>query len=127
MFKRVMRHVVRKESPFFRAGMDADSLYLEGVYIQHRNLDPEHLETEGERKDRLITLLASGAAINPDDANFLLNPCPLIMPKLRMGRNGSDKHGALNIQPHFPHLSINTSSTRSYTPPPPLKSARYSA
>jgi len=37
--------------------------------------------------------------------------------------NGSDKLGALNIQPHFPRLSINTSFSRSYTLPPPLKSA----
>lgn len=71
MFRRVMRHIVRKESPFFRTGMDVDSLYLEGVYIQHRNLDPEHLETEDERKDRLFSLLANGAAISPDDAAFL--------------------------------------------------------
>jgi len=71
MFKRVMRHIVRKESPFFRAGMDADSLYLEGVYIQHRNLDPEHLETEDERKERLFSLLANGSAISADDAAFL--------------------------------------------------------
>ncbi|MEW5837307.1 MAG: hypothetical protein AB1717_00530 [Pseudomonadota bacterium] len=71
MFRRVMRHIVHKEAPFFRSGLDADSLYLEGVYIQHRNLDPEHLETEDERKDRLLALLSSGASISADDAGFL--------------------------------------------------------
>jgi len=71
MFKRVMRHIVKKEPPFFRHNLDPDSLYLEGVYIQHRNLDPEHLETSDERKDRLIALLAKGATISPSDAEFL--------------------------------------------------------
>jgi hypothetical protein len=61
MFKRVMRHVVHREPPFFNPGIDADSLYLEGVYIQHRNLDPEHLETVEDRKNRLITQLAKEA------------------------------------------------------------------
>lgn len=71
MFRRVMRHVVKHEPPFFHPGIDADSLYLEGVYIQHHNLDPEHLETEEERKIRLVTQLTHGVALNREDANFL--------------------------------------------------------
>ena len=71
MFRRVMRHIVHKEAPYFRSGLDADTLYLEGVYIQHHNLDPERLETEDERKDRLIALLSSGSPISAEDAAFL--------------------------------------------------------
>lgn len=71
MFKRIMRHIVKKEPPFYTHNMDPDSLYLEGVYIQHRNLDPEHLETSDERKERLLLQLARGASVSKADAEFL--------------------------------------------------------
>lgn len=70
-FKQVLRGVVLNEPPFFKPGIDPDSLILEGVFIEYRPLDPNKLESDEDRKGRVLEQLARGEQISRDDADFL--------------------------------------------------------
>ncbi|TQV63736.1 MAG: hypothetical protein FNT29_06535 [Halothiobacillaceae bacterium] len=71
VFQAVLRGVVRQDPPYHRKGLDADSLVIEGVFTEYRAMDPSRLESDEDRKARVLAQLACGERLARPDADFI--------------------------------------------------------